>query len=389
MALLTQLPKKIEKLKKDKSFRIRKQLQSPQGPIVFVDGEQKIAFCSNDYLALANHPKIIKAFVDTAKKYGVGSGASHLVCGHHREHQLLEEALARFVGRDRALLFSNGYMANMGAINALTDADTHIFCDQLSHASLMDGAFISRGSHCRFDHNDMAHLDALLSTSKAKKKFIVVDSVFSMDGDIAPLKDLTKLAKTYRATLMVDDAHGFGCLGQSGKGAVEYFDCDQNELPVLMATLGKACGSAGAFIAGEESLIEMLIQLSRTYIYTTALPPANAAASRMALEIIQQEPWRRDNLNKIIHYFSKAAGKLRLPIMPSVTAIQPMLLGENNRVMAVAKRLYDKGFWLGAIRPPTVPEGEGRLRISLNAEHSEQQVDDLLFELKNCLDEKI
>lgn len=389
MGLLTQLPKKLQKLKKDKSFRIRKQLQSPQGPIVFVDGEQKIAFCSNDYLALANHPKIIAAFVDAAKKYGVGSGASHLVCGHHQEHQMLEEALARFVGRDRALLFSNGYMANMGAINALTDADTHIFCDQLNHASLMDGAFISRGFHRRFHHNDMAHLNELLSASTAKNKLIAVDSVFSMDGDIAPIKKLTELAKIHKATLMVDDAHGFGCLGQSGKGVVEHFDCDQNELPVLMATLGKACGSAGAFIAGEQNLVETLIQFSRTYIYTTALPPANAAASRMALEVIQQEPWRRDNLNKIIHYFSMTAEKLKLPIMPSVTAIQPMLLGDNNRVMAVAQRLYEKGFWLGAIRPPTVPEGEGRLRISLNAEHSEQQVDDLLFELKNCLDEKI
>jgi len=388
MVLLTRLPKKLQKLKKDKSFRTRKQLQSPQGPIVVVDGEQKIAFCSNDYLALANHPKIITAFVDAAKKYGVGSGASHLVCGHHREHQLLEEALARFVGRDRALLFSNGYMANMGAINALTDADTDIFCDQLNHASLMDGAFISRGSHRRFNHNDMTHLNALLSASTAKNKFIAVDSVFSMDGDIAPIKKLTELAKTHKATLMVDDAHGFGCLGRSGKGVIEYFDCDQNELPVLMATLGKACGSAGAFIAGEQNLIETLVQFSRTYIYTTALPPANAAASRMALEVIQQEPWRRDNLNKIIRYFSVAAEKLKLPIMLSVTAIQPILLGDNSRVMRVAERLYEKGFWLGAIRPPTVPEGEGRLRISLNAEHSEQQVDDLLFELKKCLDEK-
>lgn len=384
-----QIAKNLQKKKNEKSYRIRKQLQSAQGPVVSVNGEKKVAFCSNDYLALANHPKIIQAFVDAAKKYGVGSGASHLVCGHHREHQLLEVALARFLSRDRALLFSNGYMANMGAINALADADTDIFCDQLNHASLMDGAFISRGSHRRFHHNDMAHLSELLSASTAKKKFIAVDSVFSMDGDIAPIKQLTELAKVHNATLMVDDAHGFGCLGRRGKGAIEYFDCDQNELPILMATLGKACGSTGAFIAGNENLIETLIQSSRTYVYTTALPPANAAASRMALEVIQQEAWRRDNLNKIIHHFSVTAEKLKLPTMSSVTAIQPILLGDNKRVMDVAERLYVKGFWVGAIRPPTVPEGRGRLRISLNAEHSTQQVDDLLFELKNCLDEKI
>ncbi len=377
--------KKLQQRKTDKSFRVRKQLQTAQGSVVVVDGARKVSFCSNDYLSLANHPKLIQAFTQTAQKYGVGSGASHLVCGHHREHQLLEEALARFVNRDRALLFSNGYMANMGTINALTHSGTEIFCDQLNHASLMDGAFISRGSHRRFPHNDMGKLDKLLLASSAVKKMIVVDGVFSMDGDIAPLDELVALAKCHQAMLMVDDAHGFGFLGANGGGIAEHFNCDQHALPILMATLGKACGSAGAFVAGDNDLIESLLQFSRTYIYTTALPPATAAASRMALEIIKTEPWRRKNLENNIRHFTLVAKTLRLPIMPSITPIQPILLGRNEQVIKIAERLYQKGFWLGAIRPPTVPEGMGRLRISLNADHSLEQVDDLLTELHACL----
>jgi 8-amino-7-oxononanoate synthase len=359
-------------------YRTRRILASPQVPEIVVDGQQYIAFCSNDYLGLANHPEVISAFQSAAKKYGVGSGASHLVAGHSYEHHALEEELAAFTGRDRALLFSTGYMANLGAITALVGNSDAVFEDRLNHASLLDAGLLSGARFQRFLHNDVENLQARLEKSTAKRNLIVVDGVFSMDGDCAPLPELATLAKKNNAWLMVDDAHGFGCLGKNGGGSAEHFGLTQIELPILMGTLGKSFGTFGAFIAGSETLIETLIQFSRAYIYTTAMPPAIAAATRVSLRLLQTEPWRREHLQQLILRFRRGAEALGLPVMNSMTPIQPIIIGSETKTLAIAAALAAQGFLIGAIRPPTVALGSSRLRITVTAEHSFAQVDNLL-----------
>jgi 8-amino-7-oxononanoate synthase len=359
-------------------YRVRPVLQSPQQPEIQVDGRTLTGFCSNDYLGLANHPKVIEAFHRAADRYGVGGGASHLVCGHSEEHHKLEEELAEFTDRPRALLFSTGYMANLGAVNALIGRRDAVFEDRLNHASLLDAGLLSGARFQRFRHNDVAHLREQLQASDARYKMIVVDGVFSMDGDLAPLPELAQLAQEFDAWLMVDDAHGLGCLGATGGGCLEHFGLTEAEVPILMGTLGKAFGSFGAFVAGSEALIESLIQFARPYIYTTAVPPAVAAASRAALRLVREEGDRRVHLQNLVQRFRAGAQSLGLELWPSLSAIQPIIVGDDARALCLADTLRQRGYWVSAIRPPTVPEGTARLRVTLSAAHTEAQVDGLL-----------
>ncbi len=368
---------------KEDLYRRRLTLESSQGPLVHVSGRQYLNFCSNDYLGLAAHPRIVERFCSAAAQYGVGSGASHLVCGHSIPHRQLEEALAEFTGRARALLFSSGYMANAGILSSLLQRGDFVFEDRLNHASLLDGGLHSGARFQRFPHNDVAALEAKLKSAQGLK-MVVVDGVFSMDGDTAPLAALADLCTRHDAWLMVDDAHGFGVLGERGVGSTEEAGLDVACAPVLMATLGKALGTAGAFVAGSELLIEGLIQQSRNYIYTTALPPAVAAASLEALSLVREEPWRRGHLAQLIVRFRAGAQQLGLPLMSSASAIQPLLVGDAGLAVNLSSRLAEEGFLIGAIRPPTVPAGTSRLRITLSAAHSTEQVDKLLEQLAAC-----
>ncbi len=359
-------------------YRHRRLLESAQGPSIRVDGKNYIGFCSNDYLGLANHPEVVAALQQAASTWGVGSGASHLVNGHSTEHQALEEELAAFCGRERALLFSTGYMANLGTVTALLGRTDAVFEDRLNHASLLDAGLLSGARLQRFQHNDLEDLERRLVSSQAERKLIAVDGIFSMDGDAAPLPELARLAERHKAWLMVDDAHGFGCLGPTGAGSAELQGLNQQQLPVLMGTLGKSLGTFGAFVAGSETLIETLIQYARSYIYTTALPPSVAAATRVSLRLLQEEGWRRERLARLITDFRAGAHALGLKLMPSETAIQPLIVGDEARALTLAEQLAERGLLVIAIRPPTVPVGSARLRITLSAEHSREQIAQLL-----------
>ncbi len=379
------LQRALDTRQRESRYRRRKTLQSPQGVEVMVGGKKCLGFSSNDYLGLANHTSVITAFQQAANRYGVGSGASHLVSGHSAEHQALEEELAAFTGRPRAILFSTGYMANVGVIRALVERDDLVVQDRLNHASLLDGGFLCRGEFQRYAHTDLPAAQTLLANSSAQRKLLVSDGVFSMDGDLADLPALADIADQNNAWLMVDDAHGFGVLGETGRGIAEHFAMDIDRLPILVGTLGKSFGTFGAFVAGSEALIESLIQFARTYIYTTALPPAVAAASRAALLLIDSESWRRQKLQTLIAHFQKGAAERGIALMASPTPIQPVLIGDDAKVIKIGEYLLKAGFWTGAIRPPTVPVGSARLRITLTAEHEEAQIDALLDTLALAL----
>ncbi|WP_347989267.1 8-amino-7-oxononanoate synthase [Methylomonas sp. AM2-LC] len=367
----------LEQLKQQSLYRSRCVQEGPQAVVLNLDGRQLLNFCSNDYLGLANHPAVCAAFQQAVNSYGVGSGAAHLICGHSTAHHALEEELAAFTGRSRALLFSTGYMANLGVISALLGRGDSLFADRLNHASLVDGALLSRARLQRYAHADMDALQTQLATCQSKA-LLVSDGVFSMDGDLAPLEKLAHLAAQYQAGLLIDDAHGFGVLGAQGGGVVEHFGLSQQDVPILMGTLGKAFGTFGAFVAGADDLIEFLIQKARTYVFTTALPPAVAAASRVSLQLVQTETWRREKLQQLILRFRSGAEQQGLPLLDSFTPIQPLLIGDSERVMAISKQLLALGFLVSAIRPPTVPAGTARLRITFSAQHQESQVDALL-----------
>ena len=358
-------------------YRHRLTAEGPMGREVVIDGQRYLNFCSNDYLGLANHPAVIAAFRDAADQVGVGSGASHLVCGHSRYHHQLEEALAEFTGRARALLFSTGYMANLGVVSALVGRGDAVFQDRLNHASLLDAGLSSGARFRRYQHNDSDHLVDLLADTEARRKLVVTDGVFSMDGDQAPLASLCRVAEQEQAWVMVDDAHGFGVLGEQGRGTVSAQQV-ADRVPVLMGTLGKAFGTFGAFVAGSDELIETLIQFARPYIYTTALPPAVAAASLESLRHLRADNWRREKLAALIARFRHGAKQLGYQLMDSQTPIQPIMIGEDSDALALSTRLREKGFLISAIRPPTVPEGTARLRVTLSAAHEEQDVDQLL-----------
>jgi len=347
--------------------------------MVVIDGRQLTSFCNNDYLGLANHPEIIKALQTAAERYGVGSGASHLVSGHTVAHHALEEELADFLGRERALLFSSGYHANLGTIATLAQRGDSVFEDRLNHASLIDAALLSGAKLHRYGHGDTASLQRQCEATRSDRcKLIVTDGVFSMDGDLAPLPEIARLAEHYDSGLMVDDAHGLGVLGETGQGSCEYFSLSPQQVPILMGTLGKAFGCFGAFVAGSEALVETLIQEARTYIYTTAIPAVIAEAARASLRIIKREPWRRDKLAVLIKRFRDGVEQLGLDLRSSWTPIQPLILGDNQRALQMSNKLLENGLLVTAIRPPTVPQGSARLRITLSAAHNEAQVDRLL-----------
>lgn len=358
-------------------YRQRQTLSSGQGPEVVLNGQPCLNFCSNDYLGLASDPRLVASFQKAAGNYGVGSGASHLVCGHSEPHRALEEALAEFAGRPRALLFSSGYAANTAVLSTVLQRGDYVFEDRLNHASLLDGGLHSGARFQRFLHNDVDSLKAKMASAQGNS-LVAVDGVFSMDGDRAPLVALAEACEDADAWLMVDDAHGFGVLGERGAGSLEAAGLAPERVPVLMVTLGKALGAAGAAVIGDEVLIESLVQQARNYIYTTATPPAVAAAALTGLRLVREEPWRRQQLTDLISRFRQGAQQLGLPLLESDTPIQPLLVGEASRAMALSDALLARGMLVSAIRPPTVPAGTSRLRITLTAGHSAAQVDHLL-----------
>ncbi|PHN20812.1 8-amino-7-oxononanoate synthase [Pseudomonas syringae pv. syringae] len=364
-------------------YRQRPLLQSPQGPQVIVDGQPLLAFCNNDYMGLASHPEVIAAWQAGAERWGVGGGASHLVIGHSAPHHELEEALAELTGRPRALLFSNGYMANLGAVTALVGQGDTVLEDRLNHASLLDAGLLSGARFSRYLHNDVSSLEARLEKSVGDT-LVVTDGVFSMDGDIADLPALARSAKAKGAWLMVDDAHGFGPLGANGAGIVEHFGLSMDDVPVLVGTLGKSFGTSGAFVAGSEELIETLIQFARPYIYTTSQPPALACATLKSLQLLRTEHWRREHLTRLIQQFRRGAEQIGLQLMDSFTPIQPIMIGDAGRALHLSQLLRERGLLVTAIRPPTVPAGSARLRVTLSAAHSEAGVQLLLNTLEQC-----
>ena len=361
--------------------RVRRVLDGAQGARVILDGKPYLSFSSNDYLGLANHPAIATAAAGVAERCGVGAGAAHLLTGHHRLHHELEVELAEFVGLPAALLFSTGYMASLGVLPALLDRHGEVFEDKLNHASLVDAALLSRAKLTRYPHCDLAALEQRLAASTAKVKLIATDTVFSMDGDVAPLADLLALARRYDAWLYLDDAHGFGVLGERGEGALALLagelDAPHDARLIYLATLGKAAGVAGAFVAGSADLVEWLVNKARTYVFTTAQPPLLAAAVSASLRVIAADGWRRAHLHGLIARLKTGLAGLPWPLMPSDTPIQPLLVGGNAEALRLADGLREQGILLPAIRPPTVPQGEARLRVSLSAVHSLDDVDAL------------
>ena len=372
--------------------RRRRAVDTPCAPRLEVEGRPLLAFCSNDYLGLAAHPAVVAALREGAALYGAGSGASHLISGHSRAHELLEERLAEFVGpylhSPRALTFSTGYMANLAILTALgADGDAEIFSESLNHASLIDGARLARARVLVYPHADVAALGALLAASNAETKLVVTDAVFSMDGNLAPLPELLALCEQHDAWLVVDDAHGFGTLGASGRGALEHFRLRSPNI-VYMGTLGKAAGVGGAFVAAHASVIETMVQRARPYIYTTAAPPALAHALMTSIDIIggDEGASRRAHLQAMVAQLDDALDLQRWERMPSATAIQPIIIGSNEEALRIGAGLYGMGIWVPAIRPPTVPAGTARLRITLSAAHTEEEVEQLAAALNELED---
>ncbi len=377
-----ELESSLADLERDGLKRRRRTLDAPCGPLARIDGRELISFCSNDYLGLANDPALVDAACAGARRWGVGSGASHLVSGHLTPHDVLEEKLAAFTGFDRALLFSTGYMANLGIVVALVGRGDAVFADRLNHASLIDAVQLSRADHERYPHGDLAALERLLAASTAKRKLILTDAVFSMDGDLAPLPELLQLAERFDAWLVVDDAHGFGVLGKQGRGSLCHFDIPANPRLVYMGTLGKAAGASGAFVAGSAAVVEWLLQRARTYIFTTGSSPIIACALLASLELIERGDERRRHLHRLTDTLRTGLAGSRWQLMPSPTAIQPVIIGDNHEALRVAHALFERGLWVPAIRPPTVPKGTARLRVSLSSAHSEMQVQRLVDALR-------
>ncbi|MDP4027648.1 MAG: 8-amino-7-oxononanoate synthase [Gallionella sp.] len=411
--MLSELQNELNERAAQGLLRQRRTLDSPQSPHIVVDGKSYLSFCSNDYLGLANHPQLVIALQQGAQQWGVGAGAAHLVSGHFEPHHRLEQELAAFVRKPAALLFSTGYMANLGAVQALVGKGDTVFADKLNHASLNDAMLLSRAEMKRYRHNDIAQLAALLEQTTSRRKLIITDAVFSMDGDLAPLPELLALCEQYDAWLLVDDAHGFGVLGEQGRGSLFNFksspppllqrgghvDAHVENPPlqkhvlslskwgrgdlhspriIYMATLGKAAGVFGAFVAAEQVVIDTLVNQARSYVYTTAAPPALACAVSASLQLIEQGDALREHLRGLIAQLHNGLAGLPWELMPSDTAIQPLLVGDNQAALALSEGLRERGIWVAAIRPPTVPPGTARLRITLSAAHSENDVEQLI-----------
>lgn len=342
-------------------------------------------FCSNDYLGLANDERVIAAFKNGADRFGVGSGASQLICGYSEAHAELEKKIGDFTGYDRALYFANGYLANLGAITALTDRDTGVHIDRLAHASLIDAVRLSRARFQRYAHNDVANLDARLSTDSSARRLVISEGIFSMEGDRAPLPAIAECCRQRQALLYLDDAHAFGVLGEQGRGSRSEFSLGCNDVPLMMATFGKALGTSGAFVAGSEALIDTILQRARSLIYTTAPPPALAVATITALDIVIAEPWRREKLQSLIRHWRKAASDHDLPLLDSDTPIQPLMIGADENALAASHALREQGILISAIRPPTVPAGQARLRVTLSCAQERADIDALVQALASIL----
>lgn len=389
MKLLARLEQELRGIDESGLRRRRRVAETPCAPRASVDGRKMLAFCSNDYLGLANHPQVVEALREGALRYGVGSGASALVSGHSRAHEELDERLAAFLAphieSPRALSFCSGYMANLAVLGTLGGRDATIFSETLNHASLIDGARLSRSNVQVYPHRDVDALAKMLAASESETKIVVTDSVFSMDGDIAPLPQLLALCEKHEAWLVVDDAHGFGVLGENGRGALEHFGLRSPYL-VYMGTLSKAAGVSGAFVAAHSTVIEWLLQRARTYIFTTGAPPALAHALLASIEIITGEEGRarREHLQALIRKLQNGLRFQRWQHMPSDTGIQPIVIGDNNDAVRASSALYEQGFWIPAIRPPTVPMGTARLRVTLSAAHTAKDVGQLI-EVLNAL----
>ncbi len=377
-----ELTRQLQLLSENNLLRQRKTLESACGTQAVINGRKILAFCSNDYLGLASHPALADAICESARRWGTGSGGSHVVSGHMGPHDTLEKALATFVGAERALFYSTGYMANVGIVPTLVGRGDAVFADRLNHASLIDAAQLSRAEHRRYAHNDMQQLEKMLAASDARHKLILTDAVFSMDGDLAPLKVLMELAGRYDAWLVVDDAHGFGVLGREGRGSLDHAGLPFSPRLVYVGTLGKAAGVSGAFVAGSETVIEWLMQRSRSYVFTTATSPIMASAILAALELIRSGDDRRRHLQALIGRLQRGLDGSKWELLSSFTAIQPVVIGENDAVLNVSAELEKRGIWVPAIRPPTVPKGRARLRISLSAAHTHEQVDRLVDTLR-------
>lgn len=377
------LPAALAELEANGLLRRRRVLDGAQGARVTLDGRAYLSFSSNDYLGLAGHADLARAAREASEAVGVGAGAAHLLTGHHRLHDDLETALAACVGLPAALLFSSGYMASLGVLPALLDRHGEVFEDRLNHASLLDAAVLARAKLTRYAHLDLARLERLLGESRAPTKLIASDTVFSMDGDLAPARELLALADKHAAWLYLDDAHGFGVLGREGRGILEHEAlAAPSPRLIYLATLGKAAGVAGAFVAGQRDLIEWLVNKARTWIYSTAPPPMLAAAVSTSLDLIAGEPWRRQRLHELIARLRAGAVGLPWPLMVSQTPIQPLLVGANAEALRLAEGLRARGILVPAIRPPTVRRGEARLRISLSAAHDMADVEALLAALR-------
>lgn len=371
--MLAALQAELDKRKTDGLMRQRRLLDSPQAEHIVANSQPFLSFCSNDYLGLANHPTLITAMQEAAGLSGVGSGASNLITGHHRYHDSLEKKLANFVEMPAALLFSTGYMANIGVLGALAGRDDAIFADKLNHACLNDGGYYSLADFKRFPHNDVQALETLLKASNAKRKLIAVDGVFSMDGDLAPLTEYLALCERYDAYLYVDDAHGFGVLGTHGQGSLNHLNLKSPRL-IMMATLGKAAGVAGAFVAGEQVVVDYLIQKANSYVYSTPAPPALSATLIASVDLIAQGDHLRSQLQTLMATLKQHLKVKRWSLMPSTTAVQPLLVGNNYEALALSEHLQAQGILVPAIRQPTVPVNTSRLRISLSAAHRVEDV---------------
>lgn len=375
--IFTQLQQSLSERAAQGLLRARRTLTTPQSPHIVVDGNAYLAFCSNDYLGLANHPQLISALQQGAQQWGVGAGAAHLVSGHFESHHLLEQQLAAFVGKPSALLFSTGYMANLGVVQALVGKGDTVFADKLNHASLNDAMLLSRADVKRYRHGDMTQLEKSLSETTEGRKLVITDAVFSMDGDIAPLREMLALCERYDAWLYVDDAHGFGVLGEQGRGSLSHFGIASERI-IYMATLGKAAGVSGAFVAAEQVVIDTLINHANSYVYTTATPPALSSALLQSLQLIERGDERRAHLKHQVSRLRSGLAGLPWALMESDTAIQPLLIGDNQRTLELSAALRERGIWVAAIRPPTVPQGTARLRITLSAAHTEGDVERLI-----------
>lgn len=373
LMFFNQLQQDLEHKNSQGLQRSRRSLSTPQGVRIAVDGVPYLSFCSNDYLGLANHPQINTALLLGVKQFGAGAGASHLVSGHFDSHQQFEHAFAEFVNKPAALSFSSGYMANLGVVQALAGRGDTIFADKLNHASLNDAMLLSRAQVKRYRHNDMAQLAQQLAATKRGRKLVITDAVFSMDGDIARLPAMLELCEQFDACVLVDDAHGFGVLGTQGQGVMSHFKLASPRI-IYMATLGKAAGVAGACVAGEQIVIDTLLQSARSYIYTTASPPALSVALLASLALIRSAGNRREHVQQLIVQLRDGLAGLPWTLMASDTAIQPLVVGSNQAAVSLSNALRERGIWVPAIRPPTVPQGTARLRISLSAAHESADI---------------